>query len=313
MRRIDFIINDVRSISKNDLNPDGTASISDSEILRYLNDAKARLQGVISSQNPSNHPFLVEKILSAVANQDGYSINDRIFYNKEFALVEFSPTGAVTDYTKLDKVSLFNRSTITSEYPEAYYIRFGKIYPVPVLSSSLGTFRILYERTLDDLDKRRGTVSVVTGLTSTTFTSITIGSDADETSTPNLSTIDYVCIVDKDGTVKAYNIPVGSYDTGTNVLTPFAGFTFLNAGDSIASGDYVVFGKWTTTHCSLPDPCERYLIHYAAESILHKDSSDDVVMQSNILQAIEDDIKKSFAGQTPEVQAIPQLYYGEWW
>lgn len=100
---------------------------------------------------------------------------------------------------------------------------------------------MLFEGKLDRLDKRRGTVSVVSGLTSTTFTSITIDTDADETSVPNLSTIDYVCINDAFGNVKAYNIPVSNYNTGTNVLTPGT-FTF-QAGETIAVNDFVTFRK----------------------------------------------------------------------
>lgn len=312
MKRTDFLINDVRSVSKNEANTDGTLSIPDEEVLRYLNDAQDRAQGIISNNNPANHPFTVSREIAVTANLDGYDIGDRIFYNKEFAQVEFSASGAITDYTTLEKVAIFNRDTNTNNYPTAYYISFGKLYLVPVLSTSTGKLRIMYERTLDDLDKRRGTVSVVTGLTSTSFTSITIGSDADETSTPNLSTIDYICINDKFGAVKAYNIPVLSYNTGTQILIPDTSFVF-QTGETITAGDFVTFGKYTTTHSKLIDGLERYLIHYGVEAMLHKDSSDDVVMQSNILQAMEKDMKDSFSSQSHELQGIPQYDYTEWW
>jgi len=314
MRRVDFIITDARNISRNPANPNGSYSISDEEVLRYINDAQDRLQGVISATKSMDKIFEARTAINLVANQENYSIPDRVFMNRDLSLVEVSSDGTLGNYVVLNKVNFFNRDTNTSSYPEGYTKQSGQIYVIPIPSSSTGSLRVQYERELDDLDKRRGTVSVVTGLTSTSFTSITIGTDADETSTPNLSTIDYVCIVDSDGNRKAYNIPVGSYDTGTNVLTPRAGFTFIKAGDSIAVNDYVVFGKWTTTHPNsfLPDNAERYLIHYAAESLLHKDSSTDLVAQNAKMLGIEQDILNSMKAQTFEVQYIPQLNYYEW-
>lgn len=313
MRRVDYLITEARRISKNDANTDGTLATTDEEIIRYFNDAQDELQGLISSLKGVDAIFNTEELISIVGNQESYSLTKRLFVNKEIDLVEFSATGALSDYVVLDKTSLFNRDTNTSSYPSGYWRRQGKIYITPIPSSSVGTLRVSYEQTLDDLDKRRGKVSVVTGLTSTSFTSITLDSTADETSTPNLSTIDYVCIVDKDGARKAYNIPVGNYDTGTNVLTPVAGFTFAQTGDSIAVTDYVVFGKWATTHSTLPDECESYLIHFAAEMLLHKDSSNDMRQHTARRLEIRTQILKSLASQTSEIQRIPQFNRYEWW
>lgn len=383
MKRADFLILDARKISKNLVNEDNTVSIGDDEVLRYLNDAKDRLQSLISSTKLNARPFTAQKLIAAVANQDGYTIPDRVFYNKEVQQIEFSASGSVSDYILLRKVEMFNRETNPASYPSGYYRRGNQFFPVPVTSVSAGVFRVLYERQLDDVDKRRGTVSVVTGLTTTGFTSITIGSDADETSTPNLATIDYVCLNDLDGVVKLYNIPVASYDTGTNVLTPRSGFVFETAlttaqvngaqagvttitvdsvgsfvvGDDIGLinqatglfvfrtvsavgattitisgavvnvsdndllyrnppvriGDYVTFHKYSTTHPKLPDACERYLVHYAANSMLHKDSSNDIVKESSMLQGMEQDILGQVSSQTAEIQFIPELSPNEWW
>ncbi len=314
MRRVDFLIADTRRVSRNEVNTDGTYSISDDEILRYINDAQDRLQGLIANQRSISKIFLVEKIIPTVAGQDGYSLNDRLFYNKEINQVEFSTTGNLGEYTVIPKMLDFNRDTNQSGLAIGYYTRLGKIYVIPVLDTSAGFLRILFERTLDDVDIRRGKISVVTGLTSTGFTSFTMDTSADayESGTPGFSTIDYVCVVSEDGGVKAYNIPVGSYVTGTNVLTPRAGFTF-QTGETIAVNDYVVFGKYTTTHSQLSDECDRYLIHYAAYSLLHKDSSNDGSKEKELLDQIENDVVKSIARQTGELQFIPQYNEGEWY
>lgn len=314
MRRIDFLITSARRLSRNEDTPTTTSGIPDEEFIQYINDGQDRLQSLLCATKNINKIFATQKILSLVVNQEEYTIPDRVFLNKEFIQVEFSSSGAAGDYVVLDKVHLFNRDTNTSNYPVGYYRRSGKIYVNPIPSTSTGTLRVIYERTLDDLDKRRGQITTVNGLSSTTFTDIVINSTADETSTPNLSTIDYICIVDKDGNRKAYNIPVGNYNTGTNTLTPTAGFTFeAGSGDTIAVGDYVVFGKYTTTHSQLPDDAERYLIHYCAEMIFHRDSSTDVSKQSEKLQAMETDIIKAVGSQTSEIAYVPQLNRYDWY
>jgi len=311
MRRIDYLITAVRNIGKNQ-NFSSTEGIQDEQIIQYMNDAQDYLQSALNAGSTINKPFVTEKIISIVANQDGFSVPGRILYNKEIEQVEYSYDGQLANYRVLDKAHFINRVTNSSNFVEGYYVRGNKIYLIPIPNVSQGNLRVMYEYNLDDLDKRRGTVSVINGLTSTTFTDMVLASDADESSTPNLSTIDYICINDKDGNVKVYNIPVGSYVTGTNTLTPAAGFTF-QTGETFAPGDFVTFGKYSTTHSKLPDECETYLVHYAVEQLLHTDSSDDTPRESAILQRLEQGILTASRGQTAEVARIPQVDWDEWY
>jgi hypothetical protein len=129
----------------------------------------------------------------------------------------------------------------------------------------------------------------------------------------NFTNIDYICVCDADGVVQAYNIPVGSYDTGTKTLTPRAGFTFLNSGETIPVGASVTFHKWTTTHSQLSDECEGYLQEYVCEAIKHRDSSNDFAEQSEILRRIEKTIVDVYKKQSAELQEIPQLEESEWY
>jgi hypothetical protein len=313
MRRIDYLITEARRIGKNEANTNGSLPISDEEVIQYMNDAQDEMQGLLSSIKNIDVIFNASQVISVVGAQQNYSIPDRVLLNKQVDLVEFSASGNLGDYIILEKLSSFNQDTNNANYPVGYFRRNNQIFLVPIPSSSMGSLRVTYERACDDLDKRRGTIQSVSGLTSTTFTSLVVDSDADETSTPNLSSIDYICIVDKDGNRKAYNIPVGNYNAGTNTLTPAAGFVFARSGDTIAAGDYITFGKWRTTHSQLPDECEPYLIYYAAEMLLHKDSSNDVPTQSAKLRDLRNQILKSFASQTGEIQRIPQFNRYDWW
>ncbi len=313
MKEVSLLILQARRMAENEDSPDGadsTVGITDEEVLQFINDAQDRLQTLISGANSSAKPFVVEKELDCVVDQEEYDLEDRLFYNKEIELVEYSPTGTNTDYFPLDLLSQFNRNS-DSGTPYGYYKRFGKIYLVPPPDTSNGSLRVLYERHLDDLDIRRGTITTVTGLTSTTFTSITLDTDADESSIPNLSTIDYVCVCNKYGTVTARNIPVLSYDTSTNILTPAATHVF-DTGETIAANSYVTFHRFTTTHSTLTDECERYLIQYAWEQIAMRDSAEDLNRIKTVREEMEGDIIRQYASQTGEIAYIPMLDWEEW-
>lgn len=316
MRRVDALITAARTISRNQANADGTKAVSDDEILQYLNDAQDRLQNRISATKNIAKIFATQCLVSVVANQEGYSIPDRLLMNKQIESVEFSYTGNVADYVRLEKLNFFNRDTNPSSYPWGYIKRGGQIFLQPTPSISGGTLRITYERDLDDLDIPRGLVSTITGGTSTQFTTLTLDSTANsyETTTPGWSTQQYCSIVSPLGARRCYNILISSYNTGTNIITPSPSpFIYDTTYDSqIQVNDVAVFNKYTTTFSQLPDACERYLIHYAATELFHRDSSTDYSREADILAQTEEDILRALAAQTSEVQYVPQQDRYEW-
>ena len=315
MRRVDQLITQARLVSRNSANADGTYGVTDNEILQYLNDAQDKLQNLISAKKNIAKIFDTQQIISIVGNQEAYSIPDRVLMNKQIDQVEFSADGTIGNYVRLEKLNFFNRDTNTTTYPWGYFKRCGQIFLQPTPSTSMGSLRVTYERDLDDLDIPRAGITTITGGTATQFTSITLDSTADsyESTTPGFSNVQYVSIVDALGNRKCYNVLVGSYVAGTNVLTPNPSPFLYGTGDSaLATTDVVVFGKYTTTFSQLPDSCERYLIHSAAADIFAKDSSNDYSRQADIVAQIEDDILRALASQTSEVQYIPQQDRYEW-
>lgn len=315
MRRVDSLITAARTISRNSANAGGDFSISSDEILQYLNDAQDRLQNLISSKKNIAKIFATQQIVSVVANQEAYSIPDRVLLNKQIENVEFSATGNLTDYVRMEKLNFFNRDTNATTYPWGYFKRGGQLFLQPTPSTSVGSIRVTYERDLDDLDIPRGAITSITTGTSTGFAALVLDATADsyESTTPGWANIQYCSVVDANGGRKAFNIPVSSYNSGTNTITPSGGFLYTANDTQIAVGDIAVFNKYTTTFSELPDSCERYLIHYAATELFHRDASNDYSKESDILSQIEDDILKALASQTSEVQFIPQQDRYEWW
>lgn len=315
MRRSDVLIYEARRISRNSANADGTYSISDDEVLQYLNDAQDRLQNKISALKNGAKIFVTQEFVSLVANQEAYSLSGRLLLNKQIENVEYSATGLVGDYVRLVKFNFINRMTDTTNYPWGYIKRGGQILIQPTPSTSTGTLRITYEAELDDLDIPRGVISTVTGGTSTQFTTLTFSALANsyESTTPGWSNIQYFCVSTVTGARRCYNVLVGSYDTGTNIITPSPSpFVFTSADTTPVAADIVTFNKWTTTFSGLPDNCERYLIHYAALELFKKDSSNDTSSQEKSLALIEADILESMKSQTSEVEYIPQENGSDW-
>lgn len=317
MRRTDVLINQARLISRNTANADGTKAISDDEILQYLNDAQDRIQNLISARKNIAKIFVTQQIVALVASQEAYSISDRVLLNKQIEQVEFSYDGAVANYVVLEKLNFFNRDTNTSNYPWGYIKRGNQILLQPTPSVAGGYIRVTYERDLDDLDIPRGTISTITGGTATQFTTVTmIGTPADtyETTTPGWSTQQYCSFVDALGARKCFNVLISSYNTGTNIVTPSPSpFTYTSLDSALTVGDTAVFNKYTTTFSQLPDSCERYLIHYAATELIGRDSSNDLSKFEDTRDSIEEDILKTLAAQTSEVQFVPQADRFEWW
>lgn len=312
MQYIGKTISSLRATSNNE-QYSATTGITDSEMLQYLNDAQDRLQSLIDECHVSSKPFVSEVIIPIVSGQEGYSLTERLFFNKEIEQVEYSATGATSEYFPLEKISFINRyNGVTSgAFPTVYYRRLGNIYINP--PASTGYLRVLFERTLDDLDLRRAQVN---GTPSGTDIDLTVGSGPTTDNEALFVANEYICISDAFGNPLLYNGVISSYVPATDVLTLAANVsTYLVSGKTLAdlANGYLTVGQWTTTHSKLPDDCERYMRHYTILQVYNRDASNLAGAQSARVAQIEKDIKSTFATQTGEIQYIPQVDFDEWW
>lgn len=312
IRRLDHLIYLVRERTKNldyaaDANGVATEGILDNRIIEFFNAAQDHLQAVIINVYPNE--FVVSKEISLVANQEEYTISDNVFVNNKLISVEYNSNNNSTDFEPLDQRTIRDRDS-RKGYPNFYIRRGNKLLVNPVPSSSQGRIRVSYYRELDDLDIRRAKISAVSGLTSTTFTNIDLTDTdplPDETSKPiNLTNVDHICVIDRDGTVKAYNIPVNTYTAASDLLTPRSTHVF-GTGETLAVGDWVVFGQYATTHSKLPNNCERYLLTYVQKRLMTTDESNTSIEEDEELKQIETDIVNSFAEDSRDVKYIPVL------
>lgn len=274
-----------------------TEGISDTLILSYINDALQFLQSRIIAVYPNE--FVTEYAQNTVASQEEYSIVGNVFLNNKWVSVDFSYTGNLDDYHPLPPASLQQRDTREGTVYQ-HIRRNGKVLLNRIPKDTRGKLRVNFYEALDTLDIRRGQI--------TSVNSTTIVFDADDWLDDfALSDAQYFCIVDKYGEVQTYNIPITSYTTSTRTLV-YPSQTVVGA-----AGDYVVVGKYKSTHLTgdKSDHIYSRMLTFcklvAQARIFAQDSSTDEVSQIKEVADVLTDIIDSFAELTETVMDVPNI------
>lgn len=303
MKRIDLLINEAR---ENTGTEEFTAEtgVQDTKFLRAFNDAQDRIQSLILNEYPSM--FQKETVKTATPNSPFIAMPTDLFMDSRVELVECSVTGQDDDYYKLQEKRADERVVGSSGNPSTYIRQSRRLIlgPKPVAAVLI---RITHQKSFPRLDKRRGRVSaVVLDSGARTITSLTL--DTTVLTTDDVSFLtqeEYITVVSRDGTIKMKGIPITEVNGSTGVVTVDT-FVFED-GETIEVGDYVVAGKYATTHSELPDICERYLLKFCEWRVLKGDSSSDSQEENQELKEMEGEIVASYARASNDVQGIPIL------
>lgn len=269
-----------------------TEGVSTDLILEFINDAQEYLQGKLIEVFPSD--FTAESEIDIEANVEGYSIPDNIFIGNKIVSIEYSHSGLARDYLTLVSRSIDSRDSTPGNQPRFYIRRSGQVLLNPIPLTAQGKIRANYYRALDRLDIRRGKI------TSKTATTIVLADDSDLDSV-RLALSDYLCIVDRYGAIKDYNIQVSGYDSGTRTVT-IPSSTLVGAAN-----DYVVDGRYTTTHPTSNSHLHRYFRVYAQKRLLLKDESVSAVEEDEELLKIENQIIAAWSVMQEDPIEIPVL------
>lgn len=305
-RYVRYLIDDVRLSTENTDFSD-TIGIKDTEFLRFLNDGQRRIQNLIVQKHPQ--VFLTEKTVSIVGDQEAYSLPIDSFLGNKVSQVEFNPESSGTNYFyPLRPASLFQRDSGSNGDPIKYIRKSGQILLLPIPQSSVGQLRYNYVQKLPQLALRRGSVSAVTlNGTDNTITTLTLNVSTDTVDTTELDKWTRVSIIDEEGNVKMKNIKVTDVDGATGTVTVDSSFSY-DTGETIAVGNYIVEGPWSSTHVTIDDMVERYLIAYATFKILQRDSNlTDLQVQQNVLLEMESEIIESYAEISDDIMEIPNI------
>ena len=154
--------------------------------------------------------------------------------------------------------------------------------------------KMAYVRKLPTLGVRAGQVASTLGLT-VTLSNYQAGS---------LDSSDFFCVVDKNGVIKQAGLEMQSV-TALGVIT-------TNSITGITAGDYVISGKYATSHCQLPDECEKYLIIALERLIQYRQSSSDISVSQLFSSEELETIKEVFADNSYDDAKPPVTEWQEW-
>ncbi len=246
--------------------------IPQSVIVDFINEAQDFIQTAIVATGST--VFDVRSEQSVVANQETYTIDDNVHLGNKIRNMEYTYSGEERDYRNLPPGSDEDTSAIYSTHPRFYMRRGTSFLLRPIPEQSTGKVRATYPRQLDEVGLRAGQL---TGTPGDAATEIELDDDS-WLNDITLGTASWVCIVDNQGVVQDYAIPVTSYDSTTRIIT-------IPATDIVgAAGDYVVVGKYMTSHISYPsNMMERYVKLEAQMRVLDKDSSVDAIREGKQL------------------------------
>lgn len=283
------IIADAREDARQKLSADvvGDQVVSDNALVRYANFAIERITSVVAMDevNPSTF-FERTKIISLVANQAFYSVDDNVYLGERYKDIRITPSNDEFWWRELREREI-SYSVEYTGFPQWYTRSQGKILLAPIPQESQGRLKVVYDRAHDKVSTRKGLVSSTTG---TPLTSVTLNNATFTTDVDSFDGHEYFCVVDRFGTVTAYNIPFTQI-TATTITVP--GHT-LATGESIPANAYVVPGRWTGTHINLPLICEKYITQYVTVKAFRKESSTDQASANSELGAMEEEIKMAF-------------------
>lgn len=316
---VDYIIDDARKITENE-EFDTEVGLDEEEILLFMNQGLRRIHSKVIAANPESPIFTAETETSTTADTESYSLSFKAHRGNRVLMVEFSSDGDSDNYYALRRVSPHLRDQGSDGDPISYFIRNSTVYLTSAPRTAGGTLRVTYIAKARTLDKRRGLIESVEG-SATAPTAI-------EVSDINGLTVDqgeidkrsYITVVDADGVIKMSNIPITSTQTTSlsdadatyQINVDSSNHTALS-GETIAAGDYVVSGRYASTHLE-EDDFEDYVREFAAYKVLKRDSSVDVAEAVQELLALEEEIVQSFSTNSDDITEIPEIQdENDWW
>lgn len=307
MKSVSQLINQIRKQTENE-EVSAFTGIQDSEFIQYINDGQYMIQAAIAHQHPN--VFVKEIEINAIQDQEKYDLPGDCYLGNKVYNVEYSPTGEEDDYYILEQDTIKRRNPGVSGSPVKYIRLSGQILLTPQPQTG-GKIRINYIKRLRELDIRSAKVLSDVAVNASSQFTINLDQSTFTTLTESLQEHEFICVVDKLGNNVVKNIEIVSIAAGQIVCQAHS----IEADDvaTIPAGSFITGGRFSTTHSDLSVESERYLIAYAAWKILKRDSSVDSQEAVQELETMAQEIVKTYALISDDIQFIPQLNSWDDW
>lgn len=262
----------------------------------YLNDAQDRLTNLINQE----HGTTMRKVafVSIVAGTASYTLPTDVYLGHNIVKVDYTTTGDYRDAVTLTLRTSREEVSVRG-FPDGYFLRDGSIV-LSMIPEQAGQIRIEYQYVIPQLGIRVGTYASAGGIGDYELAAAPLQEQIYDMQN---GFVDYISFVTAEGTVTAGATFV-SYDAATFTVS------LASVTGTPALGNYMVFGKYASTHSMLPQPAKRYLIEYAVARCQTADSNAlETQMTSPYVQGIEAEVLDAYAVLEEDVMGIPVLDY----
>lgn len=283
-----------------------TTGIQDDEIYQYLTDAVRRLESIIFVHHPK--AFLKTKTLSVSSSTEQVTIPSDCYMKNRLVTVEWT-NYSENEFYLLKKGNAQERFAGINGDP-IYYIPLGQRFLLKPATARGGKVRLLYQLAQPAAQKKSGVIqsvgvdTVTRTITSLQLNAASIDAPIDETA---INANQFLTIVDRYGNVKVKDFEITGVDSTTGVVSIYGGSHVYDDDESIAAGDYVCVGNYSSFKSTLTDNCERYILQFAIWKMQKRDSNTDNAEAMAELGQLESDIVASFSEPDSDVDYVPVL------
>lgn len=295
MQRVEQLISLSRKLTQN-VRYDSTSGVSQDVFVYYLNCAQDELTKQVINLKTKFLKTL--KTVPIVPGQEVYTYPEDCFM-QHIDTVQWYSSRAGVYYQNLFKSYVKERVTGSPSYPFAYVLYEDGYHLNPPINN--GYLNLSYSKKYPKLQKRNGVVTSVT-ITSGVISAISIDPASSGIDVSEIQDNDYFCVVDKNGTQVAKNIPYDSYDSDTGAFTLSS---FDLDGGTIAVGNYLVIGKNTNNIPLWPDICEGYLLKFMGYMAKYGDSSSWTTEIKSDMSNTFESLSGCFATNSDDISEIP--------
>lgn len=311
LERLELLIRAAREQTGNQ-QYSATSGIPQRNMVRHFNDGQEYIYNQIMQERSTL--YKKEGFIDVVDGQASYTLPSDVYMSHNIQKIDYTPTGDARNYYPLNMRTPREEISIRG-YPEAYFLRDGKVIlsPIPVRSITNG-LRLNYQYVIPSLDIRRATVqsSNFNAITKT-VTSITLNVDSylssENIDELNSNWVDYICVVDKNGTILMKDLPVTGFTDGVTKTITIDNSFIAQTGETLPANSFIVFGKNATTHSQLPSAAKKCLLTFVELRTQMSDSNSEAAETSPIMQVLMKDLLDSIAELEEDIWQIPIINY----
>jgi len=288
LRRLERLIQEARFSS----NTQDADTISDNLLVHYSNRTQSMIEDRLFMANSSNGLFQEDFTVNIVQGQLNYDLPFDVYAKSAIKSVGIILQGA---YGKIkDPIPFISEAESGNKW--GYALKESQIM-LNLQRSVTEPVVVTYVRKIPTLGLRFG--APISGASSTT---VTVG----VTEKDILDIDDYFSTVDVNGAIKTRGNLISSYDKDTGLLT------FIAGTGVPADGEYVIPGKYATSHSQLPLETEKIFLEVLERRVAQRQSATDM----NVISPLTDEeialVDAVFAKGSEDNEVPPVYSYSEY-